>query len=174
METREIFYEFNGESRQARVQMLSPGAGIFLVSCGAGDPIHLEYSEDGWDAIEDGQNIALVYSIGEALMKTFGKMLSRTIVPDEQFFIVANEGEEIICSWETDLRIRVTGSTESLGLGDSAEQVYFGTYGESFRAFQTIDFRREDSELIEQAIAWYTSRKTDAGAARPHLAVSLN
>ncbi|HEY0896429.1 MAG TPA: hypothetical protein VGE15_07760 [Sphingobacteriaceae bacterium] len=174
METREIIYELNGESCHAQVQLLSPAAWIFVVRLGKDEPFHLEYEENSWAAIEEGQDPVRAASIGEALMNAYGTVIPRTVGSREPFFIMSNENEEIICSWDADLRIRVSASTEGLGLGDLHEKVYFGSCPDGFRAFQTIDYRQEDALLVEQAIAWYTSRKADTAQAGPAISLSLN
>ncbi len=174
METREINYELNGKSCHAEVQLLSPAAWIFLVRPGGEKPFHLEYEEKCWAAIEAGQDPVRVAVIGKALMEIYGSVIPRTVVSQEPFFIMSNERDEIICSWDTDLRIRVSASTEELGLGDMDEKVYFGSCPDGFRAFQTIDYRPEDARLAEQAIAWYTSRKADPAQAAPAGSLSLN
>jgi hypothetical protein len=177
METQEITYKLNGQSLQANVQLLCPSAWIFVVSCGENDPFHLEYNENRWEAIEEGQDETLVNSIGRELMHVYASRIPRTIVSDERFFIVASEEEEVICFWNEELRIRVAASTDQLRLGDIQEKIYFGSRHNDFKAFQTIDYNGEDISVIEEAIAWYTNRS--AGSVQipksfPDSALSFN
>lgn len=176
METQDIIISQDGQQLIGQVQLLCPSALIFVVSVPGMEPFHLEYNNGEWEAIEEGIPSTLTNSLGEQLVKTHRNLLCRSIEPEEEYFIVENEGVEMICSWTNDLRIRVSACTEALILGDISERVYFGSYQDEFRAFQTIDYSGEDSGLVKDAIAWYTNRSTKPlnEAAKQSYTVSLN
>ncbi|HEY0900326.1 MAG TPA: hypothetical protein VGD90_13400 [Sphingobacteriaceae bacterium] len=167
----------DGQQFHATAQLLCPSALIFVVYYGETEPLHLEFNENGWEVIGDSANELIVSAIGQELRQVYGNLISRSVVDEEQYFILENGKEEIICFWEHDLRIRVTSSTENCVLGDSREQIYFGNFQNEFRAFQTIDYHGEDPGIIEDAIEWYTSREAEIAKdiqTSPLTAPSLN
>lgn len=162
MDTREITYQLDGQQFNATAQLLCPSALIFVVHYGEKEPLHLEFSETGWKSIGEFSNDLIVSAIGHELRQVYGNLISRNLVAEEPYFILENGKEEIICFWDHDLRIRVTSSTENCVWGDSHELIYFGTFQNEFRAFQTIDYQDEDPVIVEDAIEWYTTRETKA------------
>lgn len=166
----------DGQQFHATAQLLCPSALIFVVYYGETEPLHLEFNENGWEAIGECNEL-VVSAIGQELRNVYGNLISRSVVAEEPYFILENGKEEIICFWEHDLRIRVTSSSENCILGDSREQIYFGNYQNAFRAFQTIDYHGEDPGIIEDAIQWYSTREAKIGNATkafPLTASSLN
>jgi hypothetical protein len=164
MELKEIDYVYNGARYPARVQLLSPLTWIFLVTSANFEPFHIEYDETRrkWITVEDDfEDKKLVSSIGAELTKIYGKDIQRTLSTSKysslDFFVVDNGREDIICFWDSELRIRVALLTDSPLFEDPKELLYYGDDFGTPIFFQTIDYHGEDMELILTAINWYAN-----------------
>lgn len=162
MELKEIDYVYNGCKYQAKAQLLSPLTWIFLVTSAHFDTFHIEYDETRrkWLAVEDDFNDKkLLFSIGAELTKIYGKDIERTLSTSKysslDFFVVDNGREDIICFWDSELRIRVALLTDIRLYEDSKELVYYGDDFGTPIIFQTIDYHDEDVNIILNAINWY-------------------
>lgn len=162
MEIKEISYVYNGGKYRAKVQLLSPLTWIFLVTSATFDDFHVEYDEarKKWLAVEDDFNDKkLLFSIGTELTKIYGKDIQRTLGESKyssvDFFVVDNGREDMICFWDSELRIRVAPLTDSPLFDDPKEVLYYGDHSGIPIAFQTIDYHGEDLEVILKAINWY-------------------
>ncbi|HEY0771504.1 MAG TPA: hypothetical protein VGD31_14355 [Sphingobacteriaceae bacterium] len=162
MDSQEINYVYNGFRYRAGIQLLSPLTWIFLVDSQHFEPFHIEYDDTRkkWIAIEKHLNDnKLVSAIGAELTKLYRKDIERTVPSSKfsslEFFVVDNGREDIICFWDSELRIRVAPLTDSPVYEDSKELLYYGDDFGTPVAFQTIDYHGEDPELILNAIKWY-------------------
>jgi len=162
MDSQEINYVYNGLKYKARIQLLSPLTWIFLIHCQHFDHFHLEYDETQkkWIAIED-RDKKLVFAIGAELTKLYKKDIERTASSSKlssiEFFVVDNGREDIICFWDSELRIRVISLTDTTVYEDPNELVYYGDGFGTPVAFQTIDYHGEDTGLVLKAIKWYAA-----------------
>jgi hypothetical protein len=162
MELREIRYVYNNLRYTAKVQLLSPLTWIFLVNSDHAEPFHLEYDEvrEKWVPIEENlEDKKLISSIGMELTKIYGRDIERTVSQSKfsslDFFIADNRGQDIICFWDSELRIRVTSLTGSPLFLDPKELVFYGDDNGTPLVFQTIDYQGQDTEIILDAIKWY-------------------
>jgi hypothetical protein len=162
MELKDIRYVYNNFRYTAKVQLLSPLTWIFFVISEHAEPFHLEYDEERkkWMPIEeDLKDKKLIASVGMELTKIYGKDIERTLSRSKfsslELFIADNGGQDIICFWDSELRIRVTSLTGSPLFHDPKELVFYGDDNGSPIAFQTIDYHGEDTSIILKAIEWY-------------------
>lgn len=71
------------------------------------------------------------------------------------FYIVKTNGQEVIRDHKTLLQIKIHHLGEDLFVSKNNEVVLYGIGRDNLIAFETVDIKTYDAQLVAYALAWY-------------------